>query len=96
MGSILRGGFVRLRCYLLSLLRIHRPDCEHCALAKAGDEMRKRLEDLNWRTQSHSPEVAQVFDFADSLSSCQPQGVDSIVSYGDCIPVQLGSDEVIG
>jgi hypothetical protein len=43
---------VNLRCYLSSLLRIHRPDCEHClARETRGDEMRKRLEELNWRTQ---------------------------------------------
>jgi hypothetical protein len=45
---------VQLKCYLLSLLRIHRPDCQRCAREKAGGEMRKRLEDLNWRTQSPS------------------------------------------
>jgi hypothetical protein len=59
---------VRLRCYLLFLLRIHRSDCEHCARAKAGGEMHKRLEELNWRTQQHSPdhgdhsEVIEVID----------------------------------
>jgi hypothetical protein len=43
---------VKLRCYLLSLLRIHRPDCEHCkALEKCGIEMRERLAELNCRTQ---------------------------------------------
>jgi hypothetical protein len=42
-------------CYLLSLLRIHRPDCELCnARETCGDEMRKRLEELNWRTQPRS------------------------------------------
>jgi hypothetical protein len=46
---------VSLRCHLLSLLRIHRPDCEHCnAREKYGVEMRNRLEELNWRTQAHS------------------------------------------
>src|ERR1039458_651914 len=36
---------VNLRCYLLSLLRIHRPDCELCnAREKYGVEMQKRLE----------------------------------------------------
>jgi hypothetical protein len=46
---------VKLRCYLLSLLRIHRPDCEHCkALEKCGLDMRERLEELNWRTQPYS------------------------------------------
>ena len=46
---------VKLRCHLLSLLRIHRPDCEHCnAREKSGHEMRKRLEELNWRMQPDS------------------------------------------
>jgi len=43
---------VKLRCYLLSFLRIHSSDCEHCkALEKCGLEMRARLQELNWRTQ---------------------------------------------
>ena len=46
---------VNLRCYLLSLLRIHRPDCELCnAREEYGVEMRKRLEELNWRTRARS------------------------------------------
>jgi hypothetical protein len=60
---------VKLRCYLLSLLRIHHPDCEHCnARETCGYEMRKRLEELNWRTEPHSlnhgdnEEVVEVFD----------------------------------
>jgi len=45
---------VKLRCYFLSLLRIHRPDCEHCkAREKCGLEMRERLAELNRRTQSN-------------------------------------------
>jgi hypothetical protein len=28
----------------------------------SGEEMRKRLEELNWRTRPHSPEVVAVFD----------------------------------
>jgi hypothetical protein len=46
----------RWKCYLLSLLRIQHPDCEHCnARATCGDEMRKRLEELSgWRTQPRS------------------------------------------
>jgi len=45
---------VNLRCSLLALLRIHSPDCEHCkAREEYGVEMRKRLEELNWRTQPH-------------------------------------------
>ncbi len=39
-------------CYVLSLLRIHRPDCEHCmARQTCGDELRKRLEELDGRNQ---------------------------------------------
>jgi len=46
---------VNLKCYLLSLLRIHHPDCELCnAREKYGEEMRRRLEELNWRTQPGS------------------------------------------
>jgi hypothetical protein len=60
---------VNVRCYLSSLLRIHRPDCERCnARAMSGDEMRKRLEELNGRTQPRSlnngdhGEVLKAFD----------------------------------
>lgn len=53
---------MKLRCSLLSLLRIHHSDCEHCAREKHGFEMRKRLEELNWRTQVNSPEIVAVFD----------------------------------
>jgi hypothetical protein len=59
---------VNLRCYLLSLLRIHHPDCELCnARETRGDEMRKRLEELNWRTQQYPNngdpgEGVEVFD----------------------------------
>jgi hypothetical protein len=60
---------VKLRCYLLSLLRIHPPDCERCnARETCGDEMRRRLEELNWRTQPGSLNngdhgaVVRVFD----------------------------------
>ena len=39
-------------CYLLSLLRIHNPDCEHCkAHETCWGDMQKRLEELSWRTQ---------------------------------------------
>ena len=42
-------------CYLLVLLRIHSPDCEHCnARETSADEMRKRLEELSWRTKPRS------------------------------------------
>jgi len=59
---------LRWKCYLLSLVSIHSPDCEHCnAHETRGDEMRKRLEELNWRTQPRSlnngdrGEVVEVF-----------------------------------
>ncbi len=64
---------MRLRfriCYLLSSLRIHNPDCEHCtARETCGDEMRKRLEELNWRTQTRSLDKTdheEVVDVPDS------------------------------
>ncbi len=42
-------------CYVLSVLRIHRPHCEHCSAREMrGEEIRKRLEELNWRTQPRS------------------------------------------
>ena len=60
---------MKLRCYLLSILRIHRPDCEHCkAREKCGLEMRERLEELKWRTRPNLLEkevygtVVEVFD----------------------------------
>jgi hypothetical protein len=40
-------------CYLLALLKIHSPNCEHCiARLTCGDEIRKRLEELNTQKQS--------------------------------------------
>jgi len=43
---------VKLRCYILSLLRIHPLSCEHCnASEKSGLEMRERLAELNRQTQ---------------------------------------------
>ena len=55
---------MNLRCRLLSLLRIHHPDCEVCnARERYGVEMRKRLEELGWGTQPRSPnELMGVFD----------------------------------
>jgi hypothetical protein len=41
-------NFRRWICSLLSLLRIHSPDCEHCMARQAyGNELRKRLEELD-------------------------------------------------
>jgi len=60
---------VYLRCSLLSLLRIHSPDCKRCNTQETpGNEIRKRLEELNWQTQPRSlnngghGEVVRVFD----------------------------------
>jgi hypothetical protein len=60
---------LRWKCYLLSLVKLHSPDCE-CRndCESSGEEMRKRLEELNWRTQPRSlnsgvhGEVLEVFD----------------------------------
>jgi hypothetical protein len=45
------GGCEPLRsriCYVLSILRIHRPDCRHCAAQLAcGIAIRERLAELN-------------------------------------------------
>jgi len=54
---------MKLRCSLLSLLRTHHPDCEHCvARKKYGIEMRKRLEELGWWAQVNSQEIVAVCD----------------------------------
>jgi len=51
-------------CYVLSLLRIHSPDCEHCmARQTCGDELRKRLEELDGRKQPSSHENGNHRDF---------------------------------
>jgi hypothetical protein len=40
----------RIVCQLLSLLRIHSPDCEYCAARlTCGNELRERLEELDFR-----------------------------------------------
>jgi hypothetical protein len=51
----------RLICSVSSLLRIHSPYCEHCmARLTCGDELRRRLEELNWKEPcSHSKEDSQ-------------------------------------
>jgi hypothetical protein len=48
---------MKLRCYLLSLLRIHHRDCKHCVARTRYGEMRKRLEELGWPVQPCSPEI---------------------------------------
>jgi hypothetical protein len=66
---------VKLRCHLLSLLKAHPPDCQYCAREKYGIEMRKRLEELNWRTQPHSPINANREQIARALDSKQDEVV---------------------
>jgi hypothetical protein len=42
-------------CPLLTLLKMHDPDCEYCDPRETcGVEMRERLEELDWRTQTQS------------------------------------------
>ena len=44
-------------CYVLSLLRIDRPECEDCiARQRYGHELRERLEELDGRVQPPSHE----------------------------------------
>ena len=58
-GSAEATTFRRRICYVLSLLRIHSPECEYChAHETQGEEMRKRLEELSWRIQPRSVEQA--------------------------------------
>ena len=45
---------MKLRCYLLSLLKIHSSDCDCSARKTSGDEMRKRLDELSGRMQPRS------------------------------------------
>ena len=58
---------MNLRCRLLSLLRVHSPDCELCS-EKYGREMVKRLKELCGRKEPDSlchrdyKDVAGVFD----------------------------------
>ena len=41
-------------CSLLSILRIHSSNCEHCnAHEMRWGEMRNRLEELSWRTRPY-------------------------------------------
>ena len=54
-------------CHLLAVLRIHSPVCEHCNAGETrGVEMRRRLENLNSRTQSPSLKNETVVESRDS------------------------------
>ena len=70
---------MNLRCYLLSLVRLHSPECERCnAHETHGDEMRKRLEELSWRTQPRSltnvdhGEAVEAFDSKSAEVAARP------------------------
>jgi hypothetical protein len=61
-------------CYVLSRLRLHNPDCEHCnAREVCGSELHKRLEELNWRTQPRSLNNEDHREFAEVLDSKLPK-----------------------
>jgi hypothetical protein len=58
-GSAEASPFRRRICYVLSLLKIHSPECEYCNTQETqGEEMRKRLEELSWRIQPRSVDQA--------------------------------------
>lgn len=81
---------MKFRCYLSSLLRIHRPDCEHCkAREKCGIEMRERLAELNSQTQTYSlhagnlGKVVGVFDSRpDKVASQHVSMVEQVEKAG--------------
>ena len=62
-----------LKCSLLTLLRIHRPDCEDCkALEKGGIEMRERLEELNSEPDRIFAEVIEPFELSPGQTTGSP------------------------
>jgi len=72
---------LRWKCYLLSLLRIQHPDCDHCnARETCGEEMRKRLEELNWRTQPHSHNNGDYGEAVGGFDSKPGEGISTPVS----------------
>jgi collagenase-like PrtC family protease len=69
---------VKLRCYLESLLKIHRPDCEQCNTpATWGPDIRQRLEELNSRTQQHSLDTGEPEEPARAFDSKPSEGIAS-------------------
>ena len=62
-----------LQCYLLTLLKIHRSDCERCmALEKGGIEMRERLEELNSEPSGIFAEVLEPFNSSPGPTAGRP------------------------
>ena len=50
-------NFRRTLCNLLSILRIHNQNCEHCKLLlTSGTHLQKRLNELNSELPWHIPE----------------------------------------
>jgi hypothetical protein len=63
---------VNLRCYFLSLLKIHHPGCEVCnAREISGAAMRRRLEELNWRRQHSVNDRDDEVEFVDSKRTAE-------------------------
>jgi hypothetical protein len=60
-------------CYMLALLRVHSPECEHCnARVTCGNDILKRLEELNGRTQPsplHNENQGDVAEGRDSQAA---------------------------
>ena len=80
-----------LKCYLLTLLKIHRPDCEPCkALEKGGIEMRERLEELNSEPQPSSLSPAADEKFAGIFD---PQPCDVVARMPIRLMQQPGSQK---
>jgi len=73
------GGAVMLRpriSYVLSLLRIHNPDCKHCAAHLiCGNELRKRLEELNEPMQAISDRFPEAGGIAVNVKTKNSHGV---------------------
>jgi hypothetical protein len=74
---------VKLKCQLLSLLRIHHSDCQYCAREAYGMEMRKRLEDLNWGMRPN------VSNFGDRAEGIELKVFDSQPAEVITLPVSL-------
>ena len=76
------GGAVMLRpriCYVLSLLRIHNPDCKHCAAHLiCGNELRKRLEELNEPRQAISDRFPDAGGIAVNVKTKNSHGVRAV------------------
>lgn len=69
---------MKLRCFLKSLLRMHRSDCQRCDIPETwGPDIRQRLEELNSRTQPHSPNDGDQEEGVRAFDSKSSEGVSS-------------------